>query len=625
MRFGNNDRELLAIYLAIKHFKYFLEACQFYVLTDHKPLTYVMNRQGDQFTPRVSRHLSFISEFTTDIRHIHGKENTVADALSRVVSSILPSRGIIDYNIIAAAQSGDKDILNLRDGQSSLILEEFDIPGSNRKIWCDTSCGQPRPFIPGQHRQEIFNLLHGLAHPGVKGSQRLVCRRVVWPGMKSDIRDWTRACLQCQTTKVHAHTRAPLDTIPTPNQRFHTVHVDIVGPLPPSHGYRYILTCIDRFTRWTEAIPMSDITAETVAHHFLFGWVARLGVPHIIITDRGAQFESHVWHKLLQFLGAKRQRTTAYHPQSNGKVERFHRQLKQAIRAQAHPYRWAEILPLVMLSIRSTPKEDLHCAPAELVYGETLRLPGEFVPDEGGEGPESFLPALRQAMARLRPTEPRQQQPFKVNEPSDLTSAEYVLVRRDAVKNPLQRPYDGPFKVLARSAKHFTIDRNGRRDTVSVDRLKVARGVSQFLPGEEPPRLAEPAPMRANARQMSNPCITAPVRQSWIEIPQQVVQDPPTHPINPSSPSSVPPPNPMLHNPNSFSQNPTLNLPNSVSVPQSLASQPLPLPSLDSTLFQQSSRLLSPTASPTPGPSNPILYQSTKNSSDMPQVYPRDP
>ncbi len=138
--------------------------------------------------------------------------------------------------------------------------------------------------------------------------------------MRKVIRAWVRSCLACQTAKNHHHTRTPLQPIPTPTECFHTVHMDLIGPLLSSRGCRYLLTCVDRTTRWGAAIPMLDSTAETTPTHFLSGWVSHFGAPVTIITDQGVQFESRAWAELLAFLGTVRQRTTAYHPQANGMV-----------------------------------------------------------------------------------------------------------------------------------------------------------------------------------------------------------------------------------------------------------------------------------------------------------------
>ena len=115
----------------------------------------------------------------------------------------------------------------------------------------------------------FFDVLHSLAHPGIRATQRLIVTRFIWPNIHIDIRNWSRTSLQCQRSKVNRHTSAPLFKFGTP--RFDHVHVDIVGPLPLSQGFRYLFTAVDRFTRWPEAIPIVDMTASSVAQAFVNG------------------------------------------------------------------------------------------------------------------------------------------------------------------------------------------------------------------------------------------------------------------------------------------------------------------------------------------------------------------
>ena len=136
--------------------------------------------------------------------------------------------------------------------------------------------------------------------------------------MNIDIARWCCTCKGCQTAKVSRHNTPVFGKFTEPTERFDHVHVDIVGPLPYANGFRYLLTCVDRFTRWPEAIPMVDIRAETVADAFFSGWIARYGTPATITTDRGAQFESKLWDSLCNQFRIIRNRTTSYHPQSNG-------------------------------------------------------------------------------------------------------------------------------------------------------------------------------------------------------------------------------------------------------------------------------------------------------------------
>ena len=473
-RYSTFGRELLAVYLSIKHFRHLLEGRSFTVYTDHKPLTHALHAQPDRYSPREVRQLDFISQFTADLRHISGKKNAAADALSRAHINTLQDATVIDYDAIAQAQEDDDEIPQLAD--DPLKLEKVPIPSSERTILCDMSTGFPRPYVPVSFRKSIFHSLHNLSHPGIRATQKLITDRFVWNGINRDVRAWAKSCLQCQRCKISRHIKSPLGTFSSPDARFDHVHLDIVGPLPPSEGHAYLLTCVDRYTRWPEAFPMHDMTADTVARVFVANWISRFGSPSTITTDRGRQFESHLFQALANLLGTTRIRTTAYHPASNGLVERLHRQIKASLRAHGEA-RWTETLPLVLLGIRTAVKSDLGCSTAELVYGTSLRLPGQFVSQTESQGetdPANYVHRLRRSMLKIRPHPTRTQHHRTSYVNPDLHSATHVFIREDFVRKPLQPPYRGPFQVIRRTDKFFVLDRNGKHDAVSVDRLKPA-------------------------------------------------------------------------------------------------------------------------------------------------------
>ena len=176
---------------------------------------------------------------------------------------------------------------------TELKLENIDIGQST--LLCDTSLGTPRPILPTTWTQSVFDKIHGLSHVGVRPIQKAISQRFVWHGMKRDIRRWCKECPDCQASKIHRHTRAPLTERPLPTDRFSKLHVDLVGPLPESQGMSYLFTIIDRFTRWPEAIPLPNAQASTCATALLHHWIARFGVPVDITSDRGSQFTSSLW------------------------------------------------------------------------------------------------------------------------------------------------------------------------------------------------------------------------------------------------------------------------------------------------------------------------------------------
>ncbi|XP_077553167.1 uncharacterized protein LOC144167908 [Haemaphysalis longicornis] len=363
--------------------------------------------------------LSFIAQFTTDIQHVSGKDNVVADALSRVATI---SSAQITADVLAEAQTTDAELQELLKGTSSLQLQEVPIPG---------------------------------------------------------------------------HVTSPLGTFPQPSGRFEHVHLDIIGPFPHAGPYRYCLTAIDRYTRWPEAWPLEGITAEDVASAFFTGWIARFGAPRRVTTDQGQQFESHLFRLLGLTIGFERLRTTSYHPCANGMIVRFHRQFKAAIMCHQDST-WLEAIPAVILGLRATFKPDIHATPAELVYGEPLRLPGEFLAalpsSTMPSDPTDFVARFRRTIATLRPSPAAQHSkptPFVFKE---LASCRHAFLRDDTVRRPFQPPYSGPHLVARRDDKNFTLRLHGNDVRVSIDRLKPAYIAANEPGSATPPTGTLPQP-----------------------------------------------------------------------------------------------------------------------------------
>ena len=250
----------------------------------------------------------------------------------------------------------------------------------------------------------------------------------------------------------------------------------------PSQGFTHLLTIVDRFTRWPEAILLATCAKALISH-----WIARFGVPLDMVSDRVSQFTANLWTSVAQSLGTQLHRTTAYHPQANGLVERFHRHFKSALRARLTRPNWMQQLPWVLLEIRTAPKEDLGCSSAELVYGATLAVPGDFVGHKAHQTPFDLLQSIRTKVHSLVPIPTSRHRSPPVFIPKDLEQAAFVFIRRDTRHLSLQRPYKGPFKVLETGNKTFKVNVNGKCEVISIDRLKSAHtDVSQST---EIPRL----------------------------------------------------------------------------------------------------------------------------------------
>lgn len=464
-RYSTYDRELLAIFAALKFFKHLVEGREFVIKTDHKPITFALHQVASKASDRQLRQLDFIAQFNAPILHVKGEQNYVADALSRV--DAIGMDIVLDATSISEAQLNDE-----LPAKTSLKLQQVTIDG--KLIWCDIGDNLVRPYLPPALRKTAFNLAHGLSHSSGRSTLRSVRSRYVWPSMNSDILRWARECIPCQKAKISRHTRSLPRRIDVPDHRLSHVHLDIVK-LSESQGYAYCLTMIDRTTRWPHAVPMRNMLAETVAREFYRHWISMFGTPQVITTDQGTQFESELFQELTKFIGAHRIHTTPYHPQANGLIESWHRPLKAALMCNPG-IPWPDLLPAALLGLRTSFKEDLGCSAAEMLFGLTLRLPGDFfVPDTTRPTTKELRDGIQRHFAALTPVPTSRHSTVKPFISKDLQKCTHVFRRVDQIKKALTPPYSGPHKIIRRlDDKTFLVDIDGTEKTLSVDSLKPA-------------------------------------------------------------------------------------------------------------------------------------------------------
>ncbi|BHF71743.1 hypothetical protein SprV_0401480300 [Sparganum proliferum] len=186
-------RELLAAYLAVRHFRHLHKGREFTIFTDRKPLTFALHSHSGKVIHWEIRHVDYISLLTSDTRHIDGPQNEVTDALSRPSIAHLLSLGI---NIAKMAVEQHR-VASLCDDVSELQLQELPLKTENGTILCYVPTLSHRPFVSPSFRRNVFSFLHKLSRHGSRATDKLVSDHFVWSGMHKDLKAWTRARIAC--------------------------------------------------------------------------------------------------------------------------------------------------------------------------------------------------------------------------------------------------------------------------------------------------------------------------------------------------------------------------------------------------------------------------------------------
>jgi len=449
-------KELLAVVYFTKYFKHYLLGRRFTIRTDHAALQWL--RRIPEPVGQQARWIGFLEEFEYDICHRAGSRHANADAMSRrpcrsrdcrcstqqdssfdnvaqvrttdqlgvettTVRGETPTEFEWSLQGTAEAQRADPDIAPI----INLLQSSDDKPPWNDVAGCSEAVkilwnqwerlvlreevlyrkyydvhGEVQFFqlvVPYAQRNKFIELAHsGITggHLGRRRTEDQVRRRAYWPGWTRDVARHLRSCRPCAAYHRGAPPRQVAMQTPAVGAPFERISVDITGPFPRSaRGHVYMVTVVDHYTKWAEAIPLRNHTAEMVARALMQHVFNRFGFPLQLLTDRGPEFEGQLFSELCRHMEIDKLRTTAYRPATNGMVERYHRTLNSILGkiVSQNQRDWCERVPVAAAAYRASVHEATGYSPNMLVLGREVSAPLDVilgVPPGGSQHYDSY-------------------------------------------------------------------------------------------------------------------------------------------------------------------------------------------------------------------------------------------
>ena len=542
-KYSNTEREILSVCASLKHFYPILYGRQVVVYTDHQAAVQLYNQIEPAKRAAVFQQ-KFQGEIDWTLEHIRGKENVVADCLSRfptfkesqdklkvnhtpvmvITRSHHDTQAEPDVDkpkyVEKEREETEEDITapprweeeckreQRKDPQLEMylkFLEHGTLPRSvvqqkklrknikhyflddNDVLKYDDLKDEEnsvKTIVPKSLQIRLLKLYHGPASSGHPGRDRLyekVKRHFYWYGMRPTIFNFLQNCMKCKQFKSQGTTKGPLNPI-IANQQWDTLNVDICGPFPTSRrGNRYIVGFIDACTRFAVAFPVVEATATEVARLYLEEVCYRYGPAARLISDQGTQFKAKITNEILRLMKTYHDYSDIYHPETNGKIERFWGTLKDEIRIYTNEDGddWDEAIPAIVYAYNCSLSRPTQFSPHEALFGRKPRLPFECMMFPSAKETRNFseftkdkIKVMKNVLKTLRKNNEKYGEKLKIQHDKNVRREEFkagdqVLVRDFKRINLLDAKFDpGPYvllwvsengasAVVARSEDHF--------------------------------------------------------------------------------------------------------------------------------------------------------------------------
>ncbi|SCZ89735.1 BZ3501_MvSof-1269-A2-R1_Chr9g10322 [Microbotryum saponariae] len=518
--YPTHEQELLAIVEALKEWRIDLLGGHFHILTDHSTLEHFQT-QRTVISRRQARWLDTLAEFDYDLQYLPGRENIVADAMSRY--SFPEPLPVIVANISQVSLS---DVVKQQivdayktDAFCQQALNNIASVASEFKIIDALLYLRGRLVIPllAPLRESILHDAHdALGHLGDVKTYQTVIQTYFWPNMSRHVKQYVQQCDSCQRTKARTtRVAGKLHSLPVPVRPMTDIAVDFVGPLPTNKGFDRVLTITDRLSGYVRLIPAREAdTAVDVANRFHEGWHRFFGLPQRIVSDRDKLFTSKFWSALHKRLNIKLQLSSAFHPETDGRSEKTNKTAFQILRSLVNREQsnWVECLTACEYAINSSVNVSTGKTPFELVLGYTPTL-APLAPIEGDEELPSVEELLalrfqsceeaRDQLAVSKVRQAAQANKDRADEPSWAVGDLVLLDSSDRRKRlhtrkrraaKLMDRFDGPYRIVAAQPGISTYTLQLNKDDSAVPffhtgKLKAYRSNdSELFPSREPAR-----------------------------------------------------------------------------------------------------------------------------------------